>query len=162
MNVLSFIFNTINLLINWYYIYIFIYLFFVTGTCLQAEHLCHFHFICVTFTLFVSLSLCFARGKTTVGCIIAETTKIIWEVLNKVYMPVPNWQQWKTIAERFESLWNLPNCISALDGKNVRIEKFANTGSTNFNYKSYHSVLLMACCDADGLVTMTETGLCWK
>jgi hypothetical protein len=45
-----------------------------------------------------------------------------------------------------------------LDGKNVRIEKFANTGSTNFNYKSNHSVLLMACCDADGLVTMTETG----
>lgn len=106
----------------------------------------------------MSLSLYFARGETTVGCIVAETTKIIWEVLNKVYMPVPNRKQWKTIAERFESLWNLPNCIGALDGKHVRIEKFANTGSTNFNYKSYHSVVLMACCDADGLFTMIETG----
>jgi hypothetical protein len=37
---------------------------------------------------FVSLSLYFAREETTVGCIVAETTKIIWEVLNKVYMPV--------------------------------------------------------------------------
>ena len=74
----------------------------------------------------MSLSLYF-----TVGCIVAETTKIIWEVLNKVYMPVPNRKQWKTIAERFESLWNLPNCIGALDGKHVRIEKFANTGSTS-------------------------------
>lgn len=106
----------------------------------------------------MSLSLYFARGETTVGCIIAETTKIIWEVLNKGYMPVPNIEQWKRIAERFESLWNLPNCIGALDGKHVRIEKFANTGSTNFNYKSYHSVALMACSDADGLFTMIETG----
>jgi hypothetical protein len=43
--------------------------------------------------------------------------------------------------------------------KHVRTEKFPNTGSTNFNYKSYHFVVLMVCCDAsDGLFTMIETG----
>lgn len=107
---------------------------------------------------FVSLSLHFARGETTVGTIVHETTKIIWDTLNEIYMPVPTREHWKLIADRFESIWNLPNCIGALDGKHVRIEKFPNTGSQNFNYKSYHSVVLMACCDADGLFTMIESG----
>lgn len=42
--------------------------------------------------------------------------------------------------------------------QHTRIEKIPNTGSTNFNYKSYDSTVLLACCDADGLLTMTETG----
>jgi len=104
----------------------------------------------------VSLSLYFARGETTVGTIVHETTKIIWDTLNEIYMPVPTREHWKFIAYLFESIWNLPNCIGALDGKHVRIEKFPNTGSQNYNYKSYHSVVLMACCDADGLFTMIE------
>jgi len=106
----------------------------------------------------VSISIYFARGETTVGCIVAETSAILWDILNKKYMPIPDKQQWKIIAERFETLWNLPNFIGALDGKHVRIEKFPNTGSTNYNYKSFHSVILMACCDADGLFTMIEVG----
>jgi len=71
----------------------------------------------------VSISIYFARGETTVGCIVAETSAILWDILNKKYMPIPDKQQWKIIAERFETLWNLPNCIDALDGKHVRIEK---------------------------------------
>jgi len=61
----------------------------------------------------VSLPLYFARGKTTVGNIVHETTKIIWDVLNEIYMPVPTKEQWKKIADRFELIWNLPNCIGA-------------------------------------------------
>jgi hypothetical protein len=93
--------------------------------------------------------LYFARGETTIGCIVRETTKIIWDVLNEIYIPFPKREDLKTKAERFEYLWNLPNCIGALDGKHIRIEKFGNTGSENYNYKSFNSVVLMACCDAD-------------
>lgn len=111
---------------------------------------------------FVSLGLYFCRGESTVGRIVAETTKIFWEKMNEDWMPKPNKAQWKRIAQRFESLWNLPNCISSLDGKHIRIDKLPNTGSSNFNYKAYHSIVLLGCCDADGLFTMIETGYAGK
>ncbi|XP_060855325.1 uncharacterized protein LOC132933006 [Metopolophium dirhodum] len=107
---------------------------------------------------FVALSLYFARGESTVRKIIKETTEIIWNVLKDIHMPVPTQDQFKHIADRFELLWNLPNCIGALDGKHIRIEKFPHTGSENFNYKHFHSTVLMACCDADGLFTVIEPG----
>lgn len=106
----------------------------------------------------MSLGTYFCRGETTVGKIVRETSEIIWNSLREEYMPVPNRDQWKAIAERFQFLWNIPNCVGAIDGKHLRIEKFPNSGSTNFNYKSYHSVVLLACCDADGLYTLIETG----
>lgn len=107
---------------------------------------------------FVALSLYFARGETTIRRIIRETTKMIWDVLKDIYMPSPTRDDFKRIADRFELLWNIPNCIGALDGKHIRIEKFPNTGSENFNYKHFHSTVLLACCDADGLFTIIEPG----
>lgn len=107
---------------------------------------------------FVNIGYYFARGDNTVGHIVAETTAIIWNVLKDIYMPIPDIAQWKKISERFRLLWNLPNCMGALDGKHCRVEKFPNSGSSNFNYKSFHSIVLMACCDADGLFTLIECG----
>lgn len=107
---------------------------------------------------FVNIGYYFARGDNTVAQIIAETTVIIWNVLKDIYMPIPNVRKWKSISERYSLLWNLPNCIGSLDGKHIRIEKFPNSGSSNFNYKSFHSVVLMACSDADGLFTLIECG----
>lgn len=107
---------------------------------------------------FVALSLYFGRGESTVGYIVKETTKIIWDALHATYMPVPTGDQWIRIADRFKRLWNLPNCIGALDGKHIRIEKFPNTGSENYNYKHFHSTVLLACCDADGCFTIIEPG----
>jgi hypothetical protein len=49
-------------------------------------------------------------------------------------------------------------CLGSIDGKHIRIQKLPNTGFTNFNYKSYHSIVLMACSDADGNFIMIETG----
>lgn len=107
---------------------------------------------------FAALALYFQRGERTVGLIIEETTKVIWDSLKGSYMTLPNKQEWKDIAKRFFELWQLPNCIGAIDGKHIRIQKYPNSGSANFNYKNYHSVILMGCCDADGIFTSIECG----
>jgi len=73
-------------------------------------------------------------------------------------MPVPNKEQWKSIADRYQELWHIPNCLGSIDGKHIRIQKLPGSGSENYNYKSYHSLVLMACCDADGNFTVIETG----
>lgn len=90
--------------------------------------------------------------------VISETTKIIWNALKDTYMPVPTTDEWKEIAKRYYELWNLPNCLGSIDGKHIRIQKFPNTGSANYNYKGYHSIILLGCCDADGYFTSKECG----
>lgn len=107
---------------------------------------------------FTALSFYFARGNNTIGKIICETTTAIWSSLHKEYMPLPNKTQCKAIADRYQHLWNLPNCVGSIDGKHVRIQKIPGSGSTNYNYKSFHSLVLMACSDADGNFIMIETG----
>lgn len=90
--------------------------------------------------------------------IVTETTEAIWRVLQQDYMSIPYKERWKEISNRFYELWNMPNCLGAMDGKHVRIQQLPNSGSTNYNYKGYHSIILFAICDADGLFTMIETG----
>lgn len=104
------------------------------------------------------MALYFARGDSTISDIIKETTPAIWDRLQDKHLKIPSTEKWIEIANRFNELWNLPHCLGAIDGKHVRIKKLPNSGSTNFNYKQYHSIILLAVCDADGLFTMIETG----
>lgn len=104
------------------------------------------------------MALYFARGITTISYIIAETTEAIWILLQNEYMAIPSTEKWINLANRFYEIWNMPNCLGAMDGKHIRIQQLPNSGSTNYNYKNYHSIILFAVCDADGLFIMVETG----
>jgi hypothetical protein len=57
--------------------------------------------------------------------------------------------EWETIIKVFEKRWNFPRCASALDGKHVTIQSPPNTGSYCFNYRDFHSTVLMALVDAE-------------
>lgn len=58
----------------------------------------------------------------------------------------------------FETRWNFPNCLGALDGKHVRIHCPAKSGSLYYNYKGTYSVVLLALVDADYKIIYMDVG----
>ena len=58
-------------------------------------------------------------------------------------------EEWKAIADQFAAKWQFPHAIGALDGKHVAIRCPKNGGTLYYNYKGYHSAVLMALVDAD-------------
>ncbi|XP_015376947.1 PREDICTED: uncharacterized protein LOC107171233 [Diuraphis noxia] len=100
----------------------------------------------------------FLRGESTTRNIIAETTIAIWECLKEKYMPPPTKEKWKNVSQRYLDLWNIPNCLGAIDGKHFKIKCPPKTGSAFFNYKQYFSIVLMACVDTNGLFLTIDVG----
>ena len=52
--------------------------------------------------------------------------------------------EWEEVSKEFAKKWNYHNCLGALDGKHVAIKKPVGGGSMYFNYKKFHSIVLMA------------------
>ena len=50
-------------------------------------------------------------------------------------------EQWRQRALELGEDWQVPNCVTATGGKHVALEKPANTGSTNFNYEVFFSIV---------------------
>uniref|UniRef100_A0A182YSR1 DDE Tnp4 domain-containing protein n=1 Tax=Anopheles stephensi TaxID=30069 RepID=A0A182YSR1_ANOST len=69
-----------------------------------------------------------------------------------------NQTEWLNISKDFNNKWQFPNCLGAADGKHVRIIPPSGSGSQYFNYKKYHSVVLMAVADANYSFIMCDVG----
>lgn len=65
---------------------------------------------------------------------------VITDVLSPIYLKLPTVEDWQETSRGFYELWNLPNCVGAIDDKHVLIRAPPNSGSLCFNYKK-HSVL---------------------
>ena len=108
----------------------------------------------------ITIACSYRVGISTVGKIIKETCIAIWKtLLANNYIKAPkSKEEWLKIAEGFESTWDFPNCIGSIDGKHVVIQAPPRSGSSYFNYKKTHSIVLMAMCDHEYKFTLVDIG----
>ena len=97
-------------------------------------------------------------SPTSVGRIIFTTCEALWKVLAKYIKCPKTKEEWKSIEYEFQTRWNFPHCIGALDGKHVVMQAPARAGSMFFNYKKTHSIVLMAICNANYQFPMVDIG----
>lgn len=96
------------------------------------------------------LAFRFQRGRSTINNIVRETCTALWDVLSPIYLQIPNEpRDWEYISNKFNDMWNFPNCVGALDGKHFLIQCPTLSGSQFFNYKHQFSSLVLAMCDAE-------------
>lgn len=100
----------------------------------------------------------FKMGLTTVKQIVGETCDVLWDTLGSIYLSIPHSNEWSRIAHDFNSMWNFPNCVGAIDGKHINITCPANSGSQFYNYKGNYSIVLLAACDANYTFTCIDIG----
>ena len=60
---------------------------------------------------------------------------------------------WLKIATEFEELWHCLDCIGLLDGKHIALFHPLSGGSNYYNYRSFHSIFLIALTD----IALTDT-----
>ena len=91
---------------------------------------------------FQSMSFQFRISDRTISYIVKDVCDAIVKYL--VPLVPSSEEEWVTIADKFESRWQYPNAIGAIDGKHVVIRKPSHVGSHYYNYKHSHSIILMA------------------
>ncbi|XP_046407720.1 uncharacterized protein LOC124172320 [Ischnura elegans] len=71
---------------------------------------------------------------STMGGIIPEVCESIYRNLKGKYLKVPQTRkEWEDIANEFETIWNFPMCLGAIDGKHIAFSPPASAGSHYFN-----------------------------
>lgn len=106
-----------------------------------------------------SLMYGFRIAHNTISKVIRQVCEaIVAEYAEELIVCPKTPEEWKNIAKHFGDRWQLYNCIGALDGKHIAIKCPPHGGSLYFNYKGFHSVILMALVDGDYKFTWAEVG----
>ena len=66
-------------------------------------------------------------------------------------------QEWLKISKEFEKVCGYPHCIGALEGKHIA-QRESGSGSYFYNYKGFHSQILMRLVDAQCKFLYYSTG----
>ncbi|OXA55232.1 protein ALP1-like [Folsomia candida] len=82
----------------------------------------------------------------------------ICDKLGPIYLKKPTMEDWIKNESGFNAKWNYPNACGAMDGKHVRIRAPAFSGSNNYNYKNFYSIVLLAIVGPDYQFTAVDIG----
>lgn len=98
-------------------------------------------------------------GLSTIYALLPEVCEAIVEVLQPEYVRFPDEQDWEAIAQGMFDTFGVPNCLGAIDGKHVRIFAPPHSGTLHYNYKRYHSIILMAAAESNRRITWAAVGV---
>nr|CAI5855369.1 unnamed protein product [Callosobruchus analis] len=93
------------------------------------------------------------------GKIIPETCRAIIVVLKNKYCKFPKSEaEWIHIGSDFNERWQFPNSLGAVDGKHIRIRPPSGSGAYYYNYKQFHSIVLMGIANSNYEFIMFDVG----
>lgn len=108
---------------------------------------------------FKSLEYQFRIGRTTISDIVLETCQAIFAALSPDFLKVPKTrEEWLGLANKFETHWNFPNGIGAVDGKRINIQQPWNSGSHFYDYKGNNSIILLAAVGPEYEILWADVG----
>ena len=106
-----------------------------------------------------SLMYGFRVAHNTISLTVREVCEAIIEEYGEEVLSCPTTPEaWKEVAAQFGSRWNFFHALGALDGKHVAIRCPKRGGSLYYNYKGFHSIILLALCDADYKFLWVDAG----
>ncbi|XP_031328869.1 uncharacterized protein LOC116177118 [Photinus pyralis] len=96
---------------------------------------------------YTSLMYLFKISKQSISTIVTEVCQALCDAL-KDYVKMPSTiEEWTQTSKIFEDVWHFPHCLAALDGKHIMLQAPIQSGSEYYNYKSFHSIVLLALVD---------------
>ena len=97
-----------------------------------------------------SLMYSFRVAHNTISEIVLDVSSaIVAEFAVEVISCPTTSEEWQASADMFATKWQFHHAMGALDGKHVRIRCPAKGGSLYYNYKGFHSIIMMALVDAE-------------
>ncbi|CAN8002066.1 unnamed protein product [Ixodes hexagonus] len=107
----------------------------------------------------LSLHYQYLEGHSTVHSIVYSTCTALYNFLRERHIVLPRTPaEWRAVATRFESVWNYPHCLGAIDGKHVNMFAPPNSGSLYYDYMGNFSLVLLAVVDADLKAIYVDVG----
>lgn len=65
---------------------------------------------------------------------------------------------WRRVAENYDSQWNFPHCLGAVDGRHCILQAPIHSGSDYFNYKQSFSIVLLGIVDSNYSFLFADVG----
>ena len=78
--------------------------------------------------------------------------------MQEKFIPFPKDNDWISIAEDFEKMWQYPHCLGSIDVRQFEILKPSHSGTFFYNYKHFFSIGLLVACGAHKRFIFADIG----
>lgn len=98
-----------------------------------------------------TVSQLFGVGLSTVFNCVQDFCNAVLKVLLRAHVKFPDSRKLVEMADVFETRWRVPQCVGVIDGSHIPIIAPEEYPNGYINKKGWHSIVLQAVVDANGL-----------